>query len=88
MHSLLQEGKELMGKIQKLDPPLQISSRRVTVTYQREPGEKNQAADAAIAAAQWSASMKHDVSETPSNDASNQSSAARQDTSEFRFRFS
>ena len=70
-----------MGKIQKLDPPLHISNRKVTVTYQREPGEKNQAADAAIAAAQWSANMKHDVAATPSNDTSNQSSAAQQETS-------
>jgi len=58
------EGKELMNKIQRLDPPFEISNRKVTVTYQREPGEKNQAADAAIAAAQWSATTKHDVPPT------------------------
>lgn len=42
----------------------------MTVTFQREPGEKNEAADAAIAAAQWSATTKTDtaVTSVPSSD--------------------
>ena len=56
-----QDGKELMSRVQRLEPPFEIGSRKVTVTYQREPGEKNEAADAAIAAAQWSATSKSDV---------------------------
>ena len=74
-----------MNKIQKLDPPFEISNRKVTVTYQREPGEKNQAADAAIAAAQWSATTKHDVAPAAdtANKTGNQNSAAQQETSKF-----
>ena len=75
-----------MNKIQRLDPPFEISNRKVTVTYQREPGEKNQAADAAIAAAQWSATTKHDVPPTveTQNDTANPNPAtAAQGSSKF-----
>ena len=87
MRLFLQEGKELMSKIQKLDPPFEISNRKVTVTFQREPGEKNQAADAAIAAAQWSATTKHDAAPAADtqNNANNQNSAAQQESSELFF---
>lgn len=49
------DGTSLMKRVQALEPPLEINGRKVKVTYQREPGEKNDKADAAIAAAQWSA---------------------------------
>ena len=60
-NKMLQDGKELMSRVLRLDPPFEIGSRKVTVTYQREPGEKNEMADAAIAAAQWSASTRSDL---------------------------
>jgi len=53
-----EDGRSLYTKITKMDPPFEIGSRKVNVSYQREPTaakETNQAAQSAIAAAQWSA---------------------------------
>ena len=35
--NLLQDGKALYTKITKMDPPFEIGSRKVNVSYQREP---------------------------------------------------
>ena len=56
---IFQDGKSLMEVIQRMDRPLEITRRRISVSYQREPGQQsNNAANAAIAAAQWSSTTE------------------------------